>query len=485
MKKFAKGMLIAAGSFFAVGVILGSIGAIGGHYSERESGYTEGYNVVWDTLNMLRKWDFRWRRGGERGLVVTYDGIVFDQDHDIVYGSFTDDSLRGTDIYKLDLEIGGGTLTLRTGDSMSLKKDGGPECQYYIEGDTFYLKQKCPVAGGLTDLTLTLPEGINLNEIDIEMGAGQVITRDFLSAEKVKIEIAAGEIIMESVETGYFDAEVSAGSVVVHKLDTKNCDIEVNMGSITLENSLVTGNMDADVNMGNIDIFLRDSYENHDYDVDCGMGDITISPEDGRTKEFAGFSSNMELSGRNASGESKYNLTCDMGNIVIGFKGVESSDDGGNTAEGNTGNDGDAAVNDAGGHSMKAGGTEKDIDTLEAELAETGEQLSAMEDISGLEDISGIENNWPESIGRENDNTTADNFSFQIWISEPMTLEVSCVTKGGELDLEIEDEKGKDIFEKDDIQTGTYEVKIKSAGNYTVSFEAENHTGSFWIRPKE
>lgn len=66
-----------------------------------------------------------------------------------------------------------------------------------------------------------------------------------------------------------------------------------------------------------------------------------------------------------------------------------------------------------------------------------------------------------------------------------MTLEISCVTNSGELDLEIESGNGKDIFEKDDIRTGTFEVKADSVGMYKVHFECDDHTGSFWIRPKE
>ena len=50
-----------------------------------------------------------------------------------------------------------------------------------------------------------------------------------------------------------------------------------------------------------------------------------------------------------------------------------------------------------------------------------------------------------------------------------MTLVISCETKRGELDLEIEDERGREIFERDEIPTGEYEVKIKDPGTYSVS----------------
>lgn len=324
MSKFTKGALIAAGCFFAGGVVLGIIGAVGRVYTGEPTGIEDDFEIVRDTWNKMGRWDLRWRRGGAlRGLTLEYDGIKFDKDHkdSIASGSFTDDSLRGTDIYNLDVEIGGGILNIRQGDGLKLKKEGGPECQYYIEGDTFYLKQRGSLGGGSPELTLTLPEGIILDEMEIKMAAGAVITRDTLTVKEVEIEIDAGEITLEEMKADSFSTKVAAGSVVVERLDAKECDVEVSMGSITLQDSLVTGDLDAEVSMGEINVFLRDSYEDHDYEINCGMGDITISSEDGAVKEFAGLGNKMDISGRNSDGNSVYDLDCSMGSIYVKFGG--------------------------------------------------------------------------------------------------------------------------------------------------------------------
>ncbi len=445
MKKFVRGMLIAAGCFMAVGLVLGIIGAAGIDYMDKKYGTEENRMLVREAWDRVNKWDFRWIKGGGRGLVLTYDGIEFDENHDLTYGSFTDDSLRGTDIYKLDLEIGGGSLTICRGDGLILKKDGGPECQYYIEGDTFYLKQRCPIGGGETDITLTLPEGIVLEEADIMMGAGEIVTEDLFSAGKVEIEVAAGSITMEEVKADTFSVEVATGSVEVDRLDAAECDTNVNMGNITLWESLITGDLSAEVNMGDIDIFLRDSYENHDYEIECNMGEITIGTEGGESRTYSGLSNSVELYGKNARGGSLFDLDCDLGDIYVKFAGTE------------------------------------DVSTSGGETAEEG----GLPALPGLESMEFLTDNWPESIGMETGNTTAKNFSFALEISEPVTLTLSCVTKEGELDMEIEGEHGEEIFEKEDMQTGDYEVKIDSRGTYRVSCEMDDHTGSFWIRPKK
>lgn len=325
MKKFIRGMLIAAGVFCAAGIVLGIVGAVVAAATGESLIYRDedgDMGVLDEMYNNVGKWGLRWGKRDGKGLTLFHDGIDFDEEYETSYGSFTDDSLDGTAIRNLDLEIGGGKLIICEGDSLVFKKEGGPKCQYYIEGDTFYLKQKCPVGGGKAELTLTLPEGTTFDEVEISMGAGEVVTKDLLSAKEMDIDVDAGEITMEEVKADDFSSSVSAGAVTVHRLDAIECDASVDMGSITLKDSLVTGNLEADVNMGDISIHLRDSYENHDYAVDCGMGSIEIKPEDGTKKEFSGFSNDAEFSGRNADGSSLYDLNCDMGSILVSFDGV-------------------------------------------------------------------------------------------------------------------------------------------------------------------
>lgn len=468
MNKFTKGALITAGCFLAGGVILGTVGAAGKAYTGERLGNGEEIGVMRDVWSKMRGWDLRWRRGGaSRGLTLEYGKVEYDEHHDITYGSFTDDSLGETDIRNLDVEIDSGTLTISQGSGWVLKKENGPECQYYVEENTFYLKQKAPVGGGVADLILTLPEGIRLDEVDITMGAGKIDVKDALSVGNMEIEVDAGEITLQEVETDSFCAEVAVGSVTVRRLDAKECDVEVDMGSIMVQDGLVTGDLDADVNMGDISIFLRDSYENHDYDVNCSMGEIRIKDGDQTVRECDGMAGSMEFSGKNSAGNNRYALNCSMGNILMEFLGETA------------GMDGEKNTDD--------GIREDSADIMEEGLPELddAETLNMEEEFREESKIYDIEDNWPEKTGRENRNTTAENFSFEIQIEEPMVLVVSCVTESGEMDLEIEDDRGKEIFERDDIRTGEYEVKADSPGTYRVYFDCEDHTGSFWIRPKK
>lgn len=120
--------------------------------------------------------------------------------------------------------------------------------------------------------------------------------------------------------------------------------------------------------------------------------------------------------------------------------------------------------------------------TMENGLQEMENNLSDI-DLPDIEPV--VEDDWLNRIGRENENTTAESLSFEIQISEPMVLEIACVTESGKLDMEIEGEDGEKIFCESDIQTESFEVNVTSPGTYKVIIQAKQHTGSFWIEPRE
>ena len=105
---------------------------------------------------------------------------------------------------------------------------------------------------------------------------------------------------------------------------------------------------------------------------------------------------------------------------------------------------------------------------------------------SDLEEIElVVEDNWPTSISRVTSETTAKNLSFNIQIDNPMTIILSFVTEEGKISMEITDERGNKLFDETNIETGTFEVNIEEVGTYTVTIQANNHTGSFEIKSKK
>ncbi len=122
-------------------------------------------------------------------------------------------------------------------------------------------------------------------------------------------------------------------------------------------------------------------------------------------------------------------------------------------------------------------------DAVENELSGMENGLPEMENKPSLMEIEPVvEGSWPEGIGRKNENTTAENLSFSIEISNPTTVSIACVTESGTLDMEIRSEDKETVFREESIQTETFEIRINSLGTYEVIVQAKEHTGSFWIK---
>lgn len=63
------------------------------------------------------------------------------------------------------------------------------------------------------------------------------------------------------------------------------------------------------------------------------------------------------------------------------------------------------------------------------------------------------------------------------------TLHIEVITESGNISIEIKDASGNIIFEKDNIKTTTFDVKIP--GKVVVRIRADNHKGSFNIEATE
>ncbi len=108
--------------------------------------------------------------------------------------------------------------------------------------------------------------------------------------------------------------------------------------------------------------------------------------------------------------------------------------------------------------------------------------LPALEEVEPV--VVEYEYDWSKRVGREDENLTAQELSFEIELAEPAALDVSCETESGTLDMKIQGPDGKSVFDQKDLQTGEYEADAPAAGTYTVTVRAEGHTGSFWITPR-
>ncbi len=358
MKKFTKICLATALVTFLIGCLLGAVGTMLGGLRQLEHVSVEHLTGIpfrfvrngadfsfgfWDDED---DWDEYWDWDSSEWKKVVKNKDT--QTGNDVTGSMSGmgTGITANGLRELDIETGACQMYIGEAavDEVSIAITG--ECkdhyQYRIkDGDTFMLVHKDMKPGhigdlwehnhpkGDTEITLYLPEGMSLDDINIDFGAGKLETGD-LKAREIEINVGAGECVFEKLEAAEsVDISLGAGKITVNALSAKEAgfdiaagelringadvshetQVEVSMGQATL-NGAFTGELDAECAMGNLYITLEGEESDYNYEVDCGMGSISIGGNS--------YDGVAERDINNGS-SNKIDVTCSMGNIDVGF----------------------------------------------------------------------------------------------------------------------------------------------------------------------
>lgn len=186
-------------------------------------------------------------------------------------------------IHSIDIDIGSGNLRVvkGTGDEIIVKNSSNDAwMRAELESDgTLSIDRKSAYfwffgIGSGGDAVLTLPEDVSLDELNLEVGSGDV-SIESVNAKETSIDCGSGDIVMDKLTA--HDTDIDCGS-------------------------------------GNIDIKFTGKKELYNYEIDCGSGDIIIG-----TEHFSG----SEYEHENHSGSGNIEIDCGSGNVAIDFLNYE------------------------------------------------------------------------------------------------------------------------------------------------------------------
>lgn len=186
MKKFTKISLIIAAVAGGIGLIciIASL-ALG---------------LNWNTFkNMVREDQFNISgRGISRLARVTHLDrfFVFDDSEEHEDEAYT--SAEYEDCENLDIEIGAGSLAVFYGDvdTIQVECENGIGFESRMDGNTLKIDAPFGINSGNGDIQIILPEDIVLDEVDLEIGAGNV-EFDILNLRSLDAEIGTGILTMD------------------------------------------------------------------------------------------------------------------------------------------------------------------------------------------------------------------------------------------------------------------------------------------------
>lgn len=317
MNKFIRGCLYVAGIMAAVGLVFFVLGTVfGGLRQTINIGRNGGFNRVilspfeWyvsvdnDGIN-IEDWSF--------GNCETDMEAIDDED---LIDYEKEDLGTTDDIDAIEINLKAGELNIRESEDNMYRLEANQVYQMkcYMRGSILYVRS-VGVKSDCTEIkkqkvTLYVPKNAGLQEVDIELGAGQGKIEQ-LQAEELSVEVGAGELRGTGIQADQAYIQVGAGMVDLKDCVLEDTEYEVGLGSLCYQGRL-SGNTDVSCNMGSVEMQLDGQEEDYNYRIECAMGSVNIGD-----RHFSGMSGNKRLDN---GADSMMNIDCAMGNITVQFE---------------------------------------------------------------------------------------------------------------------------------------------------------------------
>ncbi len=282
MKKCTRVMLIIAGSLFALGLILTITGFLCG-------GRMKSISLI----------------GGRE---INYMSI--------------DEDYSNTTIENLDFEISTGKVYIEEGDAFRVSGSNIIEdtLEVEVKNNTLYMKDKDNfpwnlinhigifLDGGESKITVTIPKDTVIKNTEIEVKAG-ALTIDKLNTDVFDLDVDAGKATLDHLSVnnnGYISMD--AGSVNGEDYSGNNLEVDVSAGNLDLSGAFYN-TLDIHLSAGRISIDTSLGEEEYSYDLDQNAGSIRVN--DNNYKEY---------NDKNTSAKNKIKAKCEAGFITIETK---------------------------------------------------------------------------------------------------------------------------------------------------------------------
>ena len=286
MKKGTKGMLIAAGAFAVAGIGL-CIGGIS------VAAVETGGNVFDQAGQLLQDNDYPLA-----GLIHWGNAQYHSSDIDW-------DALDGNTVdmdFASDLEI-----SLKY-DELLIQEYDGDKIRVNVANDAKNDVVVKETSGKITitdtrsgnvkkkkQIKVIVPSGKDFDTVSLGVDMGTIDLECDLKVQELSVEVGAGEFSgYGNITAAYCDLQVGAGTIDIDQIDVKK--------------------LNADCGAGEIDMVVTGKEKDYNYDLSCGMGEINLEDS-----EYSGIGIEKNISNEGARKDMV--LECGMGEIDVEFTG--------------------------------------------------------------------------------------------------------------------------------------------------------------------
>ena len=286
MKKGTKGMLIAVGAFAVAGVgfCIGGISV---------AAVETGGNVFDQAGQLLQDNDYPLA-----GLIHWGNAQYHSSDIDW-------DALDGNTVdmdFASDLEI-----SLKY-DELLIQKYDGDKIRVNVANDAKNDVVVKETSGKITitdtrsgnvkkkkQIKVIVPSGKDFDTVSLGVDMGTIDLECDLKVQELSVEVGAGEFSgYGNITAAYCDLQVGAGTIDIDQIDVQK--------------------LNADCGAGEIDMVVTGKEKDYNYELSCGMGEIDLE-----NSEYSGLGIEKTIS--NEGAQKDMVLECGMGEIDVEFTG--------------------------------------------------------------------------------------------------------------------------------------------------------------------
>ena len=286
MKKGTKGMLIAAGAFAVAGIgfCIGGISV---------AAVETGGNVFDQAGQLLQDNDYPLA-----GLIHWGNAQYHSSDIDW-------DALDGNTVdmdFASDLEI-----SLKY-DELLIQEYDGDKIRVNVANDAKNDVVVKETSGKITitdtrsgnvkkkkQIKVIVPSGKDFDTVSLGVDMGTIDLECDLKVQELSVEVGAGEFSgYGNITAAYCDLQVGAGTIDIDQIDVQK--------------------LNADCGAGEIDMVVTGKEKDYNYELSCGMGEIDLE-----NSEYSGLGIEKTIS--NEGAQKDMVLECGMGEIDVEFAG--------------------------------------------------------------------------------------------------------------------------------------------------------------------
>ena len=305
MKKFMKGCAITALLFILLGLILGVSGSLG----NGSTYFSPGEILSAVTLGRISEEKVDdWSDGVTEQIRENMGDVHYDLEDKV------DDNQGITD---LQVQAGGCVMKIQVSEDncFRVEADGMRKFQGYVEGGTMEISGTSKVnsnsdgnLGG--SICLYVPEGYYFENTSLDLGAGSLSVEE-LQTGALEANVGAGKMTFEKLDADQAELDCGAGQMTVEELSSRVAEVSVGMGSVRL-NGDVTERLDGECSMGELKLTLAGAQTDFNYDLSCGMGELKVGDD-----SYNGLAQEKQI---NNNASKNMELECAMGSVVVEFK---------------------------------------------------------------------------------------------------------------------------------------------------------------------